>query len=145
MGQQRAEMTTTRTHFTFRVDTWTPDGESIVEHVAGIEDYQVALATYRAACERWPGTPITLRQGARVWSALFVGGGGQSSSEKHPIRWRLFFEGQGERAGGRCLEMSSHQNRKKSLEADVGGVPCTDDIAVDPSRARPIHTYHAST
>jgi hypothetical protein len=27
-----------------------------VEHVAGIEDYQVALATYRAACERWPGT-----------------------------------------------------------------------------------------
>jgi hypothetical protein len=50
----------------FRVDTWTPDGESIVEHVAGVEDYQVALATFRAACERWPGTPITLRQGARV-------------------------------------------------------------------------------
>jgi hypothetical protein len=49
-----------------RVDTWTPNGESIVEHVAGVEDYQVALATYRAACERWPGTPITLRQGARV-------------------------------------------------------------------------------
>jgi hypothetical protein len=54
-----------RTHFAFRVDTWTPDGNSIVEHVAGIEDYQVALATC-AACERWPGTPITLRQGARV-------------------------------------------------------------------------------
>ena len=50
----------------FPVDTWTPDGESIVEHVAGVEDYQVALATYDAACERWPGTPITLRQGARV-------------------------------------------------------------------------------
>jgi hypothetical protein len=50
------------THFTFRVDTWTPEGESIVEHIAGVEDYQVALATYRAACERWPGTPITLRQ-----------------------------------------------------------------------------------
>jgi len=31
-----------------------------------VEDYQVALATYRAACERWPGTPITLRQGERV-------------------------------------------------------------------------------
>jgi hypothetical protein len=59
-------MTTTRYHFTFRVDTWTPDGESIVEHIAGVEDYQVALATYRAAVERWPGTPITLRQGARV-------------------------------------------------------------------------------
>jgi hypothetical protein len=55
----------TKTHFAFRIDTWAPDGESIVEHIAGVEDYQVALATYRAACERWPGTPITLRQGAR--------------------------------------------------------------------------------
>ena len=44
----------------------TPDGESIVEHIASIEGYQVVLATYHAACERWPGTPITLRQGARV-------------------------------------------------------------------------------
>jgi hypothetical protein len=59
-------MTTFRTRFTFRVDTWTPDGESIVEHVAGVEDYQVALATYRAPCERWAGTPVTLRHGARV-------------------------------------------------------------------------------
>jgi hypothetical protein len=59
---------TTRTPFTFRIDTWTPDGESIVEHVAGIEDYQVALVTYRAACQRWPGIPITLRQGgACAW------------------------------------------------------------------------------
>jgi hypothetical protein len=66
MGQKGPKMTTFRTRFTFRVDTWTPDGESIVEHVAGVEDYQVALATYRAACERWPGTPITLRQGSRV-------------------------------------------------------------------------------
>jgi hypothetical protein len=32
-----------------------PGGESIVEHIAGVEDYQVALATYRAARERWPG------------------------------------------------------------------------------------------
>jgi len=59
-------MATLRTHFTFRVDTWTPDGESIVEHVAGIEDYELALGTFRLACERSPGTPITLRQGARV-------------------------------------------------------------------------------
>jgi hypothetical protein len=28
---------TYRTHFTFRVDTWTPDGESIVEHIAGVD------------------------------------------------------------------------------------------------------------
>jgi hypothetical protein len=50
-------MTTLRTHFTFRVDTWTSDGESIVEHVAGVEDYQVALATYRAACDAGPARP----------------------------------------------------------------------------------------
>jgi hypothetical protein len=43
-----------------------PDGASIIEHIAGVEDYELALATFRAACERWPGTPITLRQGARV-------------------------------------------------------------------------------
>ena len=36
-------MSTTRTHFTFRVDTWTPDGESIVEHIADVEDLTVAL------------------------------------------------------------------------------------------------------
>ena len=50
-------MSKLRTHFTFRVDTWSPDSESIVEHVAGVEDYQVALATYRTACERGLGTP----------------------------------------------------------------------------------------
>jgi len=55
-----------RTHFTFRVDTWTPDGESIVGHVAGVEDYQVALATFLATCQRWPGTPVTTEAGARV-------------------------------------------------------------------------------
>ena len=42
MGQKRTEMTTLRTHFTFRVDTWTPDGESIVEHVAGGRAIEVA-------------------------------------------------------------------------------------------------------
>jgi hypothetical protein len=56
-------MTTTRTHFTFRIDTWTPDGESILEHVAGVEDYRVA-PTYRAACQRWPGLPITYVAGS---------------------------------------------------------------------------------
>jgi len=65
-GGRGLEMATTRSHFTFRIDTWTADGESVIEHVAGAEDYQLALATFRAACERWPNAPITLRQGARV-------------------------------------------------------------------------------
>jgi hypothetical protein len=57
----------TRTHFAYRIDTWTkPDAQDIVEHIAGLEDYELALATFRAACERWPQTPITLRQGTRV-------------------------------------------------------------------------------
>ena len=43
----------TRTHFTFRVDTWAANGESIAEQLAGVEDYQVAPATFPAACERW--------------------------------------------------------------------------------------------
>ena len=56
----------TRTHFAFRIDMWSPDGSIIIEHIAGVEDFQIAQATYRAAVERWPGGAITLRQGARV-------------------------------------------------------------------------------
>ena len=59
-------MAVTRTHFAFRIDMWDRDSESIVEHIAGVQDYQVAMATYLAACQRWPNAPITLRQGARI-------------------------------------------------------------------------------
>src|SRR5215831_5045266 len=39
---ERADMSTTRTHFTFRVDTWSPDGESIVEPaLAHFADYRL--------------------------------------------------------------------------------------------------------
>jgi hypothetical protein len=55
-----------RTHFVHRVDMRTDDGENVFEHLAGVEDFEIAMATYRAACERWPGAAITLRQGARV-------------------------------------------------------------------------------
>ena len=55
-----------RTHFLYRVDMWTIDGEHVIEHLAGIEDFQLAMATYRAACQRWPGAAITLRQGSKV-------------------------------------------------------------------------------
>jgi hypothetical protein len=56
----------TKTHFTFRVDIWDDSGDSIVEHVAGVDNFEVAEATYRAAVARWPAARITLRQGARV-------------------------------------------------------------------------------
>ena len=58
-------MAATRTHFAFRIDLWTSDGASVVEHLAGAEDFQLALATYRAAVAL-AGWAITLRQGARV-------------------------------------------------------------------------------
>jgi hypothetical protein len=56
----------TKTHFAFRVDIWDETGTSIVEHVAGVDDFEVAEATYQAAVARWPTAPITLRQGAQV-------------------------------------------------------------------------------
>ena len=59
-------MTAARTHFSFRVDRWDQLGDNILDLVAGIEDFQVAQATFEAACKRWPGETITLRQGARV-------------------------------------------------------------------------------
>jgi hypothetical protein len=55
-----------KTHFAFRVDIWDDSGNSIVEHVAGVDDFEVAEAAYRAAVARWPRARITLRQGIRV-------------------------------------------------------------------------------
>jgi len=52
----------TKTYFAFRVDIWDDIGNSIVEYVAGVDDFEVAEATYRAAVARWPAARITLRQ-----------------------------------------------------------------------------------
>jgi hypothetical protein len=54
----------TKIYFAFRVDIWDDTGDSIVEHVAGVDDFEVAEATYRAAVARWPAARITLRQGS---------------------------------------------------------------------------------
>jgi len=56
----------TKTYFAFRVDIWDATCDIIVEHVAGVDDFEVAEATYRAAVARWPLARITMRQGARV-------------------------------------------------------------------------------
>jgi len=52
----------TKNDFAFRIDRWTDNGERIVEHVAGVEDFQIAMATYHAARKRWPKATLTLRQ-----------------------------------------------------------------------------------
>jgi hypothetical protein len=49
------------------IDRWDDaTGEKLVEQIAAVGDYQVALETYRAAMKRWAGAKITLRNQARV-------------------------------------------------------------------------------
>ena len=55
-----------RTNVAYRIDMWTGDGENIIEHLYGMQDFLLAILAYRAACERWPNAAITLQQGARV-------------------------------------------------------------------------------
>jgi hypothetical protein len=38
----------TKTHFAFRVDIWDDTGDSIVEHVASVDDFEVAEAPITA-------------------------------------------------------------------------------------------------
>jgi hypothetical protein len=54
-----------RTLFAHRLEMCDSDGE-VTEHLAGIEDYLLAIATYHAACRRWPDAHVKLRQGDRV-------------------------------------------------------------------------------
>ena len=56
----------TTTTFPYRIDRWDADGNSVLEHLADIDDLIVARAIYEAACKRCPGERITLRQSARV-------------------------------------------------------------------------------
>jgi hypothetical protein len=55
-----------RTYFAYRIDLWDSSGDNIVEHLAGVEDLEIAMDTYRSAVKRWPEGVITLRQGVRV-------------------------------------------------------------------------------
>jgi hypothetical protein len=56
----------TKLHFPFRIDRWDDAGDSIEFHVSGIDDFEVAVASYWAACRRWPQAKVTLRQAARI-------------------------------------------------------------------------------
>jgi hypothetical protein len=37
----------TKTHFAFRVDIWDDTGDSIIEHVAGVDDFEVGATDKR--------------------------------------------------------------------------------------------------
>jgi uncharacterized protein YdaU (DUF1376 family) len=41
-------------------------GDNLVEHLAGLDDYAMAVAAYWAAVENRPKDKITLRRGVRV-------------------------------------------------------------------------------
>ena len=43
-----------------------PPGDNLVEHLAGLDDYAMAVAAYWAAVESRSKDKITLRQGIRV-------------------------------------------------------------------------------
>jgi hypothetical protein len=53
--------------YTHTIDRWDDaTGENLIDQIAAVGDYLVALATYRAAVQRWPKDKITLRNRARV-------------------------------------------------------------------------------
>ena len=53
--------------YTHTIDCWDEaTGGNLIERIAGVGDYLVAVETYRAAVKRWPGAKITLRNRARV-------------------------------------------------------------------------------
>jgi hypothetical protein len=63
----------TNTYFAFRIDIWDAAGNSIVEHVAGLDDHGMAVAAYWALVAAKPKEKITLRQGARVVMKSWTG------------------------------------------------------------------------
>jgi hypothetical protein len=54
-----------RNHFKHSVELVGGDGE-IADHLAGVEDFLLAQATYDAAVKRWPKERIRLRQETRI-------------------------------------------------------------------------------
>ena len=63
---QSGKMATLANH-PHTIDRWDEaTGENLIERIAGVSDYLVALETYHAAVKRWPGAKITLRNRARA-------------------------------------------------------------------------------
>jgi len=54
-------------HFAFTIDIWDDVGDSIIKHVASIDNFEAARAAYvEEVVKQWPAARIMLRQGARV-------------------------------------------------------------------------------
>lgn len=50
----------------YRIDEWNEGHRAIIETLAYISDYDVAVSTYWLLIQKKPDALITLRQGARV-------------------------------------------------------------------------------
>jgi hypothetical protein len=67
-----AAMTTVETDFAYRIDRWDTYGGNIIHHIANMNDLELAMVAYEAACKLWPEELITLRQGARIIKATRI-------------------------------------------------------------------------
>jgi hypothetical protein len=45
--------------FAFTIDIWDDVGGEIIEHIAGVDDFEDATATYSAAVKRWPAARVS--------------------------------------------------------------------------------------
>jgi hypothetical protein len=70
--ERKPPMTISETDFAHRLDRWDTYGGNIIHHIAIMDDLELAMAAYEAACKQWPGEAITLRQGARIIKATPV-------------------------------------------------------------------------
>jgi hypothetical protein len=53
--------------YTHTIERWDDaTGENLIERIAGVSDYLIALEIYKAAVKRWPTAKITLRNRARI-------------------------------------------------------------------------------
>jgi hypothetical protein len=55
-----------RKYRTHRIERWDSDKKQFAKRLACVEDYLLAMATYAAACRRWPEARIRLRLGRRI-------------------------------------------------------------------------------
>ena len=53
-------------HFAFTIDIWDDVGDSIIKHLASVDNFEAACAAYVKVVKQWPAARIILRQGARV-------------------------------------------------------------------------------
>ena len=69
------------------IDRWDDSGDNLIEEIAAVGDFMVALATYKAAIERWPKDKITLRNRARLIEKI-----GSEHCQRDAKKRGLFFE-----------------------------------------------------